>query len=370
MTIANFEADGAPPSGADLRVWRPAQDEAVAALQLAFAAVLALSMVVVPHDKAPAVAATPAPQPIAAERLISPSPPFTPGLDAHAILQNLLRQAGLRPTLDPHRLSWDQARRINALLPSVRAALDGPQPFRLDIATGNGREALRCLTQAAYYEAGASGSDAEAAVAQVVLNRVRHPDFPKSVCGVVYQGAERQAGCQFTFTCDGALQRPLDQTAWNQARRVAERALGGYVVRPVGAATYYHADYVFPAWAPSLQKMATVGPHIFYRMAGSQGAASFLTGRYAGGELKLVKAILKAADHVAPNLDDKAQVTVAETRDTMVPAGLKTQSDRPHRIHEVLANQARPPEAKIETAEAQVPPAAAPTTPVASVPAA
>jgi len=131
---------------------------------------------------------------------------------------------------------------------------------------------------------------------QVVLNRLRHPDFPKSVCGVVYQGAERDIGCQFTFTCDGAMKRPVDGEAWDEAKKIAQRALGGFVDRAVGTATYYHADYVFPTWAPTLVKMAKVGPHVFYRMAGAEGAAAYLTGRYAGNELKLVRAVLRAGD--------------------------------------------------------------------------
>ena len=111
--------------------------------------------------------------------------------------------------------------------------------------------ALECLTQAVYYEAATEGADGQRAVAQVVLNRMRHPGFPSSVCGVVYQGAELPTGCQFTFTCDGSLARQPIPSIWSRARKIAMEALSGHVFAPVGHATHYHADYVLPYWADS-----------------------------------------------------------------------------------------------------------------------
>jgi len=303
---------------------------------------------------APAQAAAKAVKPlIPPEGLAGPSAAAL-APDSNAILRVLLKKAGLRPTLDPHRLSWDQARKVNALLPADHATPDVAQPFHLDVRTRNGRQALQCLTQAAYYEAGANGPPAQAAVVQVVLNRLRHPDFPKSVCGVVYEGSGRDAGCQFTFTCDGALSRPVDTDAWNEARRVAQHALAGFVDRAVGTATYYHADYVFPTWAPTLVKLATVGPHIFYRMAGVEGAAAYLTGQYAGGEVKLVKAVLRASDKHAQEAKTEAQAMVQQAS---LPAGLKTEASRLQRIKAEIAAAA--PGAvdtpKVETASIQAP---------------
>ena len=327
MTMASYEADGAAPSGTGGRVSPPVTIKTTIGFLLAGAAVIALSAgIVKPGDKAGAPAnrhAALAPEALA-------GPPAVESPDSKQVLQGLLVKAGLRPDFTLRRLTWDQARRLNAVMPDVQAPADAAQPFVVPTVSKDGRQALTCLTQAAYYEAGANGPDAEAAVAQVVLNRVRHPDFPKSVCGVVYQGSARQTGCQFTFTCDGALDRPLDRAAWDEARKVAARALAGYVVKAVGAATYYHADYVFPAWAPTLQKMATVGPHIFYRMPGSEGSASFLTGRYEGGELKLTKAILKATDRLTQKGGDKVEAK-------LVPAALKTPTDRPQRVHDVFS---------------------------------
>jgi hypothetical protein len=80
---------------------------------------------------------------------------------------------------------------------------------------------LQCLTAAVYYEARSEGQEGQRAVAQVVLNRVRHPAFPKSVCGVVYQGSQRRTGCQFSFTCDGSLRARREAGAWARARQVA-----------------------------------------------------------------------------------------------------------------------------------------------------
>lgn len=339
MSMASYEADGAAPCGMDMRVARPLRIRTAIGVMLAAAAVIALSAgMMKPAGKT----ATPAPASL--QGAITPEalagPPTVQTADSRSMLQGLLVKAGLRPDFGLRRLTWDQARRLNAVMPAVQAPQDAAKPFVLPTGAKDGRQALTCLTQAAYYEAGANGPDAEAAVVQVVLNRVRHPDFPKSVCGVVYEGAARQTGCQFTFTCDGALDRPLDRAAWDEARKVAARALAGYVVKAVGASTYYHADYVFPAWAPTLEKMATVGPHIFYRMAGSEGAASFLTGRYAGGELKLTRAILKATDRFTQKggREDNAQATLAsaQTAASLVPAGLKTQSDRLKRVHDVF----------------------------------
>ncbi|MDB5725748.1 MAG: hypothetical protein JWQ16_2502 [Novosphingobium sp.] len=130
--------------------------------------------------------------------------------------------------------------------------------------------AIDCLAAAAFYEAG-DDPDGQRAVAQVVLNRVRHPAFPKTVCGVVFQGSERRTGCQFTFTCDGALARIPSRSAWDRASAIAAAAIAGAVDPRVGTATHYHADYVVPYWAPKLEKLAQIGAHIFYRWPGQWG---------------------------------------------------------------------------------------------------
>ena len=174
----------------------------------------------------------------------------------------------------------DQAKLINAALPFANGPLHAARPFA---ASGGGLDqtrALLCLTQAVYYEAGLEPIEGRRAVAQVVLNRMRHPAFPKSVCGVVYQNNGRV--CQFTFVCDGALSRAPSSGLWRQAEAVARAALAGYVATSVGEATHYHADYVAPRWAPMLAKVAKLGQHIFYRWPGAWGQPGAFTGRYIG----------------------------------------------------------------------------------------
>jgi spore germination cell wall hydrolase CwlJ-like protein len=123
---------------------------------------------------------------------------------------------------------------------------------------------LDCLTQAVYFEARGETPRGQAAVAQVVLNRVKHPSFPKSVCAVVYQGAARH-GCQFSFACDGSMRRGREAGAWNRARKIASRALSGAVLSDVGSATHFHTTGVSPGWGPRMLRVSQVGSHLFYR---------------------------------------------------------------------------------------------------------
>jgi spore germination cell wall hydrolase CwlJ-like protein len=146
------------------------------------------------------------------------------------------------------------------------------QPFRLGGALEASRD-LDCLTQAAYYEARGEGRDGMRAVTQVVLNRVRHPAFPKSVCAVVYQGAGRRTGCQFSFTCNGSMRGRVNQAAWNRARDVASAALSGTVYGAVGNATHFHTTGVSPRWRTSLVRVGQVGDHLFYRFGGRSGSS-------------------------------------------------------------------------------------------------
>ncbi|MBO9543604.1 cell wall hydrolase [Caulobacter sp.] len=148
-------------------------------------------------------------------------------------------------------------------------------PFQLRNALESSRE-LECLADAVYYEARGETPSGQAAVAQVVMNRVRHPAFPKSICGVVFQGAYNRTGCQFSFACDGSMRRARDIGAWSRARKVASRTLAGEVSSAVGSATHFHTINVSPGWGPRLLRVAQVGMHIFYRF-GRHGAASSFT---------------------------------------------------------------------------------------------
>jgi hypothetical protein len=150
-------------------------------------------------------------------------------------------------------------------------------------AVDRGR-ALQCLASAVYYEAASESDDGQRAVAQVVLNRVMHPAFPDTVCGVVYQGSERASGCQFSFACDGATARLPQRAAWDKALRIAAAALGGYVFAPVGLATHYHTYAVTPAWNRQLVMTDAIGAHLFHRWAGYWGTPAAFDQVYRGGE--------------------------------------------------------------------------------------
>jgi spore germination cell wall hydrolase CwlJ-like protein len=205
--------------------------------------------------------------------------------------------------------SFEAAQAMDASLPdpasipglSDTAALPAPPDMatlRQQIYTGppatryvfRGRTALDttrahyCLTAALYYEAASESDDGMRGVAQVVLNRVRHPSFPGSVCGVVFQGSQRAGVCQFTFACDGAMARAPSRTNWARASRIAAEALAGRVFEPVGVATHYHTLAVWPSWGRSLAMTNVVGAHIFHRWRGRWGTPGAFSRPYAGRE--------------------------------------------------------------------------------------
>lgn len=191
---------------------------------------------------------------------------------------------GGKPSLDLGVTGLD-AQRLNAATPASLGALRPALPFVFKAASEADRQrALRCLTQAIYYEAALESTEGQEGVAQVILNRVRDPNYPNSICGVVFQGAERTTGCQFSFTCDGSLASPPVGWAWDRARTVAARALSGHVAEKVGTATHYHADYVHPWWSPTLAKITQIGAHIFYRWKGVPGETASFRQAYATRE--------------------------------------------------------------------------------------
>jgi hypothetical protein len=206
------------------------------------------------------------------------------------------------PPLIIRQLPVQEALKVNAEIPLASGPNPAAAAFKFQGSSQARKQALECLANAVYYEAGSQDDDGERAVAQVVLNRVRHPAFPGTVCGVVYEGSTRTTGCQFTFTCDGSLYRQPDAAGWRRAYRVAEAALSGYVYAPVGYATHYHANYVVPYWASSLAKNAIVGAHIFYRWAGSWGKADAFSKTYAGREpdARALRTAALAVEHVSP----------------------------------------------------------------------
>jgi spore germination cell wall hydrolase CwlJ-like protein len=227
------------------------------------------------------------------------------------------------PTLGVAEPEGESAAEVNALRPFARLPIRPMRPFVLAATGADRARAVDCLSQAVYYEAAREPEVGQEAVAQVVLNRLRHPAYPKSVCGVVYQGSARTTGCQFTFTCDGSMRWAPQPALWKRAREVAERALGGYVDKTVGSATHYHAQYVAPYWAPTLVKMVQVGQHIFYRWTGPWGEPPAFTGHYAGGEAYLTPAILGGLDSRTQGglLSPELQGIPAERKITLAVAG-------------------------------------------------
>ena len=168
--------------------------------------------------------------------------------------------------------------------PALAIASEAATPM---LARGTSQDRFRagqCLAMAAYYEAASEGDEGMRAVAQVVLNRVAHPAWPNTVCGVVFQGSERSTGCQFTFTCDGSMARGPSAAGWKAARRIADAALAGSVDARVGMATHYHTRDVSPYWAPSLNPVGAIGAHLFYTWRGAQGRRTAFTAHYAGSE--------------------------------------------------------------------------------------
>lgn len=216
----------------------------------------------------------------------------------------------------------ESAQDRNALIPVSGSPIQAMGSFSaIQRGTGSHQTALRCLTQAIYYEAANEPAQGKRAVAQVVLNRLRHPAYPNSVCGVVYEGVNKPV-CQFSFTCDGSLARTPMVNQWGESRKVAEAALAGKVEPSVGSATHYHADYVLPRWAFTLEKIEKVGAHIFYRFPGRYGSPSAFSRGWAGREA--IPAIdrkrwLSADAEVAPTYTPGTTV-IPDLKDRHAPA--------------------------------------------------
>ncbi|MCP2016031.1 MAG: cell wall hydrolase [Erythrobacter sp.] len=252
-----------------------------------------------------------------------------------------------------------QARNAGVAFAAIGPGSASPFAFR-----GSAADRLRardCLALAGMAEAGGGDGD-QRAVMQVILNRVRHPAFAGSVCGVVFEGSQRPTGCQFSFTCDGSLARRYSDAAWRAARARAEAMLGGATHAPVGNATHFHADYVYPWWSDRLDKVAKVGPHIFFRWRGFWGSRQALSARYTGGEpdpLRLREtALATAAANPLPGLLGSGEAVRSITRDSVARAAGETpraaasagQPSRGAGVHFVLVSPGDSPGALVDRA--------------------
>lgn len=201
----------------------------------------------------------------------------------------------------------ETAKEINDSRPFTSEPIEPAAPFAGMASGDDGERAVVCLATAGWYEAGAGSSD-QSAVMQVVLNRVRHPAFPNSVCGVVFQGSERRTGCQFSFTCDGSmLRRQPSAAAWQSAMGLARAMLEGHVDERVGLATHFHTDWVVPYWSSSLVKLTNVQTHLFFRWEGFWGTLSAFRETPAAREPMIAALASRSTVHAASSdVDDEA----------------------------------------------------------------
>jgi spore germination cell wall hydrolase CwlJ-like protein len=219
--------------------------------------------------------------------------PHDPALWSMVNATDFTAARAIDPTL-PDPTVLEQIGQVDATVPPPAEAANlrmeaytGPAAnryvFRGLTSTDTAR-AHYCLTAALYYEAASETDDGMRGVAQVVLNRVRHPSFPGTVCGVVFQGSQRAIVCQFTFSCDGSMARQPSRPQWSRASRIAAEALAGRVFPNVGMATHYHTLAVWPSWGRSLATTNVIGAHIFHRFRGRWGLPDAFLRPYSGRE--------------------------------------------------------------------------------------
>lgn len=189
------------------------------------------------------------------------------GLAAALMTGPVTAEPGRQAVADP---------RLGALLGQERAALDAVAPGHVERilapserpraqARRHASDDLTCLARAVYHEARGEGEAGMRAVAEVVLNRTESPRFPRSICGVVYQGAQNGSGCQFSFVCDGSKDRPLEPRAWSRAQAIARDMADGAPRALTDGATHFHAVRVRPHWSRVFAMTAEIGAHRFYR---------------------------------------------------------------------------------------------------------
>ena len=267
----------------------------------------------------------------------------SPGLGARQADEFGALPAEALPEVQPNEIlvvAPIDAKAINARVAFSTAPNPAARPFIFAGGIEDRARASDCLAAAVLYEAG-DDAVGQQAVAQVVLNRARHPAYPSTVCGVVFQGSERRTGCQFTFTCDGALNRQYSAAAWDRARGVVGMALAGYVYAPVGLATHYHTDWVVPYWSDSLEKITAVGTHLFFRWPGGWGKPAAFRQRSNGVEPGIGKMAKLSPAHALAlggagvelaDAGDAASALDAEVAAVTIPATATLRTDAGGRV--------------------------------------
>jgi len=184
----------------------------------------------------------------------------------------------------------------------------------------------KCMAQAVYYESAHEPLDGQLAVAEVIANRMRDHRYPDTACGVVYQGATRTTGCQFTFTCDGALSTPPMGRNWERAKTIAAHVMMNLSVDNTGGATHYHATYVDPIWSAGLVKTDKIGMHVFYRFPRGSEWASVRKG-YEAKRAEVRLASMDADEVITPVEGAATSYIQTVEAPTIAPATVTT-SDR------------------------------------------
>jgi hypothetical protein len=212
--------------------------------------------------------------PIGAIRVISVNPDGTP-VAGDALASGSVQVASLDPTASAALGAIDQVVPMAPVpmsaTPSLAYARETTPPSPTDLAFdkfgGKVTTAdIKCMADAIYFEARGESYRGQVAVGQVVMNRLHHPIYPKDICQVVYQNQQMHNACQFSFACDGIPETINDQKSWKQADEIARGVISGSLyLTEVGKATHYHANYVYPDWAPRLKRVAKIGHHIFYQ---------------------------------------------------------------------------------------------------------
>jgi len=293
----------------------------------------------VPGGATKIIAVRPQPATHARKQLITASLGGAPGLGRIAVVRRATKADRLKPTTSEVALTAPPAGRaenslfMNASYSSPFNAdfqVDAFRPTVDEIAYQASPDALefrykgetqpefedrerRCLSTAIYFEARGESKRGQIAVAQVVLNRVRSPLFPETICGVVFQGQMRK-GCQFSFACDGHTDNPRNKEQWALAQDLAKEVMSGDQWLPeVGYSTFYHANYVNPRWARHMRKIDKIGRHIFYKKRNGKpyaieasadpvedGADSNPSGYLLSPTLSLASAVSTVAGSSAP----------------------------------------------------------------------
>jgi hypothetical protein len=173
----------------------------------------------------------------------------------------------------------DLSGKADATVPAVKRLAITPSPSKIEksfklkrtekqavVAQRRARLAEEnCMARAIYFEARSESELGQLAVARVILNRVKDPAYPNTICGVVYQGSNRRNSCQFSFACDGLPDDVRQPGAWANSKRLAQKAMSDSKgTKIMSTATNYHADYVRPKWAGSMKRIVKIGRHIFY----------------------------------------------------------------------------------------------------------